>query len=82
MDTTTEIKHIDHLGLVAAVCDEAGIVDLINEQVGKDGRKVSVGHAVKATRAPQTSDSHAQPEEAPHGVEKQREPHHLGDQKY
>jgi transposase len=48
MDTTTEIKHIDHLGLVAAVCDEAGIVDLINGCVGKDGRKVSVGHAVKA----------------------------------
>jgi transposase len=48
MDTTTEIKHIDHLGLVAAVCDEAGIVDLINEYVGKAGRTVSVGHAVKA----------------------------------
>ena len=48
MDTTTEIKHIDHLGLVAAVCDEAGIVELINEYVGKDGRKVSVGHTVKA----------------------------------
>lgn len=48
MDTTTEIKHIDHLGLVAAVCDEAGIVDLINEYVGKAGCKVSVGHAVKA----------------------------------
>lgn len=48
MDTTTEIAHIDHLGLVAGVCDEAAIVTLINEYVGHDGRKVSVGHAVKA----------------------------------
>ena len=48
MDTSTEIKHIDHLGLVAGVCDEAGIVDFINEYVGTTNRKVSVGHSVKA----------------------------------
>ena len=48
MDTSTEIKQIDHLGLVAGVCDESGIVELINEYVGKENRKVSVGHAVKA----------------------------------
>lgn len=48
MDSSTEIQQIDHLGIVAGVCDEAGIVDLINEYVGKEHRKVSVGHAVKA----------------------------------
>jgi transposase len=48
MDTSKEIKHIDHLGLVAGVCEEAGIVDLINEYAGRENRKVSVGHAVKA----------------------------------
>ena len=47
MDTKTEIKHIDHLGLVAGVYDESGVVDLINEYVDKVNRKVSIGHAVK-----------------------------------
>ncbi len=48
MDTKTEVQHIDHLGLVSGVCEEAGIVELINEYIGKEHRKVSDGHAAKA----------------------------------
>lgn len=39
---------MEHLGLVSGMCDELGIVDLINHKIGPNRRKVSVGHAVKA----------------------------------
>lgn len=48
MDTRTKVQHIDHLGLVSGLCEEAEIVELINDYIGKEQRKVSVGHAVKA----------------------------------
>ncbi len=43
-----DVKQIDHLGIVAGFCDQVELSRLINELVGKDNRKVSVGHAVKA----------------------------------
>ena len=41
-------QRLDHLGLVAGICDEIGLVKVIDAQIGETGRKVSVGQAVKA----------------------------------
>ena len=43
-------KQLDHLGLVAGMCDELGIVDLIDRLIPQDKEKrtVSIGQAVKA----------------------------------
>lgn len=35
---TIEIKNIDHLGIVAGIIDEIGIVEVINERLGVDQR--------------------------------------------
>ena len=44
-----EIKNIDHLGIVAGLIDEIGIVKIINEKLGIDEReKISSGKVVKA----------------------------------
>ena len=46
-DITT--KNLDHLGLVAGVCDEIGLVELIDRLTGSnEQRKISVGIATKA----------------------------------
>ncbi len=43
------VQNLDHLGLVAGLIDEIGIVEQINQLVGeKPGEIVSPGHAVKA----------------------------------
>jgi transposase len=43
------VQNLDHLGLVAGLIDEIGIVERINQLVGeKPGEIVSPGHAVKA----------------------------------
>jgi hypothetical protein len=43
------VSNLDHLGLVAGMIDEIGIVEKINDLVGSQpGEKVSPGHAVKA----------------------------------
>jgi len=43
-----EVKNIDHLGLVAGIIDEMGLVDIINELVGIErGEIVSAGVVVK-----------------------------------
>ena len=45
-----EVKNLDHLGLVAGIVDELGIVEIINEQVGiAAGEIVNAGLVVKAT---------------------------------
>ena len=45
----TQIKNIDHLGIVAGVIDEIGIVETINSKLGIDVReKLSSGILVKA----------------------------------
>lgn len=43
------VKNLDHLGIIAAIIDELGIVDYINEQLKEDDRtKISAGIVVKA----------------------------------
>jgi len=45
----TEIKNIDHLGIVAGLIDEIGIVETINSKLGIDHReKIAAGILVKA----------------------------------
>ena len=41
-------KLMQHLGIVAGVCNESGLADLIDRQVAQKRRKVSVGQAVQA----------------------------------
>jgi transposase len=44
-----QIKNIDHLGIVAGLIDEIGIVEVINEKLGIDKReKISSGQVLKA----------------------------------
>jgi transposase len=46
---TLEVKDLDHLGLIAGIIDEIGLVEKINEKLGTDKReKVSSGQVVKA----------------------------------
>ena len=48
--TQLTVKNLDHLGIIAAIVDELGIVDYINQQLGeKDTTKISAGLVVKAT---------------------------------
>jgi len=43
-----EVRNLDHLGLVAGVVDEIGIVELINEQLGEHpAEKISAGQVLK-----------------------------------
>ena len=43
------IKDLDHLGLVAGIIDEMGLVEIINEEVGTHPQeKLSVDTIVKA----------------------------------
>ncbi|MCA2814528.1 MAG: DUF4277 domain-containing protein, partial [Microcystis sp. M090S1] len=42
--TEIEVKNLDHLGLVAGIIDEIGIVEIINEQVSIErGEIVTAG---------------------------------------
>jgi transposase len=44
-----QVENLDHLGLVAGMIDEIGIIEQINQLVGEQaGEIVSPGHAVKA----------------------------------
>ncbi len=44
-----EIKNLDHLGIVAGIIDEIGIVEKVNELIGTDGReRINCGEVVKA----------------------------------
>ncbi len=43
-----ETKRIDHLGIVAGICHEIGLIDQINQVVGSSDRRVSCGAAVQA----------------------------------
>ena len=45
---TIEVRNLDHLGLVAGLIDEIGIVELINEQLGEHlAQKISAGQVIK-----------------------------------
>lgn len=41
-------QRLDHLGIVAGICNEIGLIDTIDAQIGHQERKVSVGQAVQA----------------------------------
>ena len=43
-----ETKRLDHLGIVAGICHEIGLIEQINRVVGGSERKVSCGAAVQA----------------------------------
>jgi transposase len=43
-----ETKRIDHLGIVAGICHEIGLIEAINQAVGPSERQVSCGAAVQA----------------------------------
>jgi len=44
-----QVQNLDHLGLVAGIIDEMGLVEQINQLVGQQpGEIVSPGHVVKA----------------------------------
>ncbi len=43
-----ETQSIDHLGIVAGISREIGLVEAIDEKIGQTGRKVSCGEAVLA----------------------------------
>jgi hypothetical protein len=44
-----QVMNLDHLGLVAGIIDEIGLVEQIDQLLGQDNReKVSAGHVVKA----------------------------------
>lgn len=41
-------QRLDHLGIVAGICNEIGLIETIDAQLPATGRKVSVGQAVQA----------------------------------
>lgn len=44
-----KVQNIDHLGIVAGIIDSIGLVEIINDLLGKDvAELVSSGHVVKA----------------------------------
>ncbi len=43
-----QTERLDHLGIVAGVCQEAGIAEWLDKQAGEDRRSVSVGQATVA----------------------------------
>jgi transposase len=43
---TTQV--LDHLGIVAGICQKIGLIEQIDEMTAETGRKVSVGQAVQA----------------------------------
>jgi transposase len=47
-DVQMSTQRIDHLGIVAGICQEIDLIGQIDQQVGDSGRKVSVGQAIQA----------------------------------
>lgn len=47
-ETKYETKRVDHLGIVAGICQEIGLIEEIDEAVGPTGRQVSIGQALQA----------------------------------
>ena len=48
MEVKYTTQRLDHLGIVAGICDEIGLVGQIDRLVPAPRRQVSVGQAVKA----------------------------------
>jgi hypothetical protein len=47
-ETRYETQRIDHLGIVAGICQEIGLIEEIDWQVGGSEQKVSVGQGTQA----------------------------------
>jgi hypothetical protein len=47
-ETHVETRRIDHLGIVAGTCQEIGLIEEIDGQVGRSEQKVSVGQGTQA----------------------------------
>ena len=44
-----EIKNLNHLGIIAGIIDEIGIVEKVNKLIGTDSKeKINCGEVVKA----------------------------------
>jgi transposase len=43
-----ETQRLDHLGIVAGISQQIGLIEIIDQQVGPVQRKISCGHAVQA----------------------------------
>ena len=43
-----QTERLDHLGIVAGVCQQAGIAQWLDKQAGEDRRSVSIGKATVA----------------------------------
>jgi len=41
-------QRLDHLGIVAGICNQIKLIEQINKKIGPNKRKVSVGQAVQA----------------------------------
>src|SRR6476620_8609138 len=41
-------QRIDHLGIVAGICQQIDLIGQIDQIVGSSGRKVSIGQAIQA----------------------------------
>jgi transposase len=41
-------QRLDHLGIVAGICNDIGLSDVIDQKIGSTGRKVRVGQAIQA----------------------------------
>ena len=49
METTTYTSQgLDHLGIVAGICHEIGLIEQVDQRVAKRDSPVSVGQAVQA----------------------------------
>lgn len=46
--TRYKTERIDHLGIVAGICQEIGLIEEIDRQVGPSEQKVSVGQGTQA----------------------------------
>src|SRR5258708_8237116 len=44
----TSTQQIDHMGIVAGICQQIDLIGQIDQIVGANGRKVSVGQAIQA----------------------------------
>jgi len=44
-----KIRNIDHLGIIAGIIDQIGLVEIVNEEIGENSQeKISAGIVVKA----------------------------------
>jgi hypothetical protein len=41
-------QRLDHLGIVAGICNQIGLIEQIDQQIGANKCKVSVGQAERA----------------------------------